>query len=151
MATDNNINNEILTAEEVIASHASESMVRREKLAQLKEAGACPFEITKVEVDAYAKTILENYADYEAKEVKMAGRIMSKRIMGKASFSHIYDGTAKIQLYFKSDTLGESYEFYKTLDTGDIISFTGEVFTTRHGEISVKVDSFKLTAKSLNP
>lgn len=125
---------------------------RRDKLARLKEAGKDPFQEFRYDVTAEAKTILDDYASYEGQAVSMAGRIMSRRIMGKASFCHIQDGTALIQIYVRIDALGEeAYEDFKKLDIGDIIGFEGEVFTTHKGEISVKVTKYKLLAKSLLP
>jgi lysyl-tRNA synthetase class 2 len=130
----------------------SERAIRREKLHLLKAAGQNPFEITKFLTDASAFQILNLYSDFEDKVVNLAGRIMSKRIMGKASFSHIEDGSGKIQLYIKGDIVGlDVYEAYKKSDIGDIIGVKGEVFTTQHGEISVKVSECVMLAKSLNP
>lgn len=126
--------------------------VRREKLAKLKAEGKDPFAITKFNKDADAADILNNYPAYEGKIVHIAGRIMSRRIMGKASFCHIQDGTSLIQLYFRIDAIGEEkYEEFKKLDIGDIIGIEGEVFTTHKGEKSVKVDDYILLTKSLLP
>jgi lysyl-tRNA synthetase class 2 len=126
--------------------------VRREKLAKLKAEGKDPFAITKFNKDADAADILNYYPAYEGKIVHIAGRIMSRRIMGKASFCHIQDGTSLIQLYFRIDAIGEEkYEEFKKLDIGDIIGIEGEVFTTHKGEKSVKVDDYILLTKSLLP
>lgn len=125
--------------------------VRHEKLAKLKADGKDPYAIVRFDKNADGKDILGNYAAYEGKTVRIAGRIMSRRIMGKASFCHIQDGTAQLQLYFRIDVLGERYEDFKKLDIGDIIGVEGEVFTTHKGEISVKADDYILLSKSLLP
>ena len=139
----------ILENEETLTS---ERAIRREKLLNLKAAGENPFDVNKFLINAYANDILNSYANYEGKTVGIAGRVMSRRIMGKAAFSHIYDGTQKIQIYIKGDVVGaESYEAYKKGDIGDILGVEGEVFTTMHGEISVKATKITLLAKSLNP
>ncbi len=126
--------------------------VRRAKLDDLRAQGNDPYEQVKYNVTATAKGIFANYADYEGKEVSIAGRIMSKRVMGKASFIHIQDGEGKIQCYVRIDALGEeSYASFKKLDIGDIVGIEGEVFTTHKGEISVKANKYTLLSKSLLP
>ncbi len=126
--------------------------VRHQKLEDLRVQGKDPYEQVKFNVTATAKGIAENYAEYEGKVVALAGRIMSKRVMGKASFIHIQDGEGKIQCYVRIDALGEeSYTAFKKLDIGDIIGIEGEVFTTHKGEISVKATSYILLSKSLLP
>ncbi|MFA5449183.1 MAG: lysine--tRNA ligase [Clostridia bacterium] len=126
--------------------------IRHEKLALLRKEGRDPFQEVRYDTNAYANNILGDYAAYEGKTVKIAGRIMSRRIMGKASFAHIEDGTAKIQVYFRIDGIGEdNYENFKRLDIGDIIGVTGEVFTTHKGEKSIKAHDYILLAKSLRP
>ena len=126
--------------------------VRRDKLNKLVEEGRNPYEVVRYDKDAYAEGIKENYADYEGKEVSLAGRIVSKRIMGKASFAHLLDCTGSIQLYVSRDDLGEeSYAAFKKTDIGDIIGVKGIVFTTRMGEISVHCKSVELLSKSLLP
>ncbi|HIV00195.1 MAG TPA: lysine--tRNA ligase [Candidatus Stercoripulliclostridium merdipullorum] len=126
--------------------------VRREKLAALRAEGKDPYQEVRFDVTAHAKDIFDDYAAYEGKTVRMAGRIMSRRIMGKASFAHIQDGTAEIQMYFRIDGVGpEQYDAFKKTDIGDIIGVEGEVFTTHKGEISLKVTSFLLLSKSLLP
>ncbi len=126
--------------------------VRRAKLDDLRAQGNDPYEQVKYNVTATAKDIFSNYADYEGKEVSLAGRIMSKRVMGKASFIHIQDGEGKIQCYVRIDALGEeSYAAFKKLDIGDIVGIEGEVFTTHKGEISVKAMKYTLLSKSLLP
>ena len=126
--------------------------VRRDKLNKLVEEGRNPYEVVRYDKDAYAEGIKENYADYEGKEVSLAGRMVSKRIMGKASFAHLLDCTGSIQLYVSRDDLGEeSYAAFKKTDIGDIIGVKGIVFTTRMGEISVHCKSVELLSKSLLP
>ena len=124
--------------------------VRREKLAALVEAGQDPFEIVKYDVDQHSQDIKDNYDVLEGKEVSIAGRIMSKRVMGKASFCHIQDLKGQIQIYVCRDDLGEEpYKAFKKLDVGDIVGVKGFVFTTKMGEISVHAKSVLLLTKSL--
>lgn len=126
--------------------------VRHEKLKNLVAEGRDPFAEVKYVRTAEAKSILENYAEFDGKEVSVAGRIMSRRIMGKAAFAHIQDGTAGIQLYFRIDGLPEGkYDEFKKTDIGDIIGATGQVFTTHKGEISIKISDYILLSKSLRP
>lgn len=137
--------------DDLVQSESELIAIRHNKLKTLKEEGRDPYQEVKYDVDTYAQDILSKYENYAEKEVSMAGRIISKRIMGKASFSHILDGTAQIQLYFRSNELGDAYEDYKKYDIGDIIGIKGVVFTTHKGEISIKVLGFKLLAKALLP
>lgn len=126
--------------------------VRRDKLSELFNSGANPYEITKYNVTASTKQIINNYDEFEGKTVSIAGRIMSKRGMGKASFCDINDRDGKIQLFIKNDVVGdEAYEGIKKLDIGDIAGVEGEVFTTKKGEISIKVEKLTLLSKSLQP
>ncbi len=126
--------------------------VRIEKLGELSARGADPFEQTSYERTATAGAILADYSAYEGKEVSVAGRLVSKRIMGKASFGHIMDSDAKLQGYFSRDDMGESaYQDFKKYDVGDIIGVRGVVFKTKTGEVSVHVHSATLLAKSLLP
>ena len=126
--------------------------VRREKLRELQEAGKDPFREVRFEKTAMSRAIRENYPSYDGKTVSLAGRLVSKRVMGKASFAHLLDGEGQIQLYFKRDVLGdEAYADFKKYDIGDIIGVTGDVFTTHMGEITVNVSSVKLLSKSLLP
>ena len=126
--------------------------VRRDKLDKLVEEGKNPYEVVKYDKDAYAQTVKDDYADYEGKEVSLAGRMVSKRVMGKASFAHLLDCTGSIQLYVSRDDLGEeNYAAFKKTDSGDIIGVKGVVFTTRMGEISVHCKSVELLSKSLLP
>ena len=126
--------------------------VRREKLDALREAGQDPFVITQFKRSHSCNDILTGFEKLEGKHVTLAGRIMSKRIMGKASFSHILDQSGKLQLYVRRDVMGEEpYNAFKKLDIGDIIGAEGEVFKTNAGEISVKTTKITLLSKSLNP
>lgn len=124
---------------------------RREELEQLKAAGINPYPYT-FERNATAKEILDNYKDDMPQWiVSVAGRIMSLRRMGKASFCHVQDMTGKIQIYLKRDDLGEAYDHFKLLDIGDIIGVEGFVFRTKTGEISIHAQRYVLLAKSLRP
>lgn len=125
--------------------------VRLGKLEELVRDGNDPFKITSYDVTAHAKDIVDD--PQEGMTVSVAGRLMSKRIMGKASFAHMQDVTGKIQIYVKSDNLGaEKYDFFKkTLDIGDIIGVSGEVFVTHRGEVSIAVKELTLLSKSLLP
>lgn len=126
--------------------------VRREKLEKLKQEGKNPFEITKFNRTHTSKQIVDNYEELEGKDVTIAGRIMAKRIMGKASFVHIQDCDGKIQSYVSINDLGEeSYKDFKEDDIGDIIGITGFVFKTRTGEISIHAKELTLLSKSLRP
>ncbi len=126
--------------------------VRREKLDKLREEGNDPFNISKFDRTHTSKEIMDNYDELEGKDVTVAGRIMAKRIMGKASFCHIQDGEGKIQSYVSINDLGEdSYKQFKEYDIGDIIGITGFVFKTRTEEISVHAKEVTLLSKSLKP
>ena len=126
--------------------------VRRDKLTELKENGKNPFEITKYERTAYAKQIRDSFSDFEGKNVSVAGRIMSKRTMGKSSFIDLHDASGKIQSYIQINRVGEeSYKDFKKYDIGDIIGIKGEVFKTQKDEISIKAEEIVLLSKSLNP
>ena len=126
--------------------------IRRDKLAELQEQGKNPFEITKFNRTNTAGEIKANYEKFEQKDVTVAGRIIAKRIMGKASFCTIQDSDEKIQSYVSINDLGEeSYKAFKTYDIGDIIGITGFVFKTRTEEISVHAKEVTLLSKSLRP
>ena len=126
--------------------------IRREKLEELTNAGKNPFDITKFNRTHLSQEIRDNYEALEQKDVTVAGRIMSKRIMGKASFCTIQDSTGKIQSYVSTNDLGEEkYKEFKTYDVGDIIGITGFVFKTRTEEISVHAKEITLLSKSLRP
>ena len=136
---------------------SQQAAVRRQKLADLCEAGHNPFEITKYAQDAYSADLKQEFADLPAeaetgKIVSLAGRMMSKRVMGKASFAHLRDQKGDIQIFVKRDLLGdEAYAAFKKLDIGDIIGVKGEVFRTKMGEISVRISELTLLSKSLLP
>ena len=126
--------------------------VRREKLTELQSQGKNPYEITKYDRTHFAKVIKDNYDQYESKDVSVAGRIMAKRIMGKASFCTIQDSTGTIQSYVSINDLGEeSYKLFKTYDIGDIIGLKGFVFKTKTEEISIHAKEVVLLTKSLRP
>ncbi len=124
--------------------------VRREKLAELQAAGRDPFLITKYDVTVHSMDVKDNYSEWEGKEVSIAGRMMSKRVMGKASFCNVQDLKGNIQCYVARDDLGEdAYREFKRMDIGDIVGVTGIVFTTKMGEISIHAHSVNLLSKSL--
>ena len=124
--------------------------IRREKLAALCEAGKNPYEEVRYPVDTYSTEILSDFDAYDGKTVSIAGRIMAKRVMGKASFCHIQDGKGRIQSYICRDDIGEeAYADFKKYDVGDIVGITGFVFKTKTGETSVHAKELKLLCKSL--
>jgi lysyl-tRNA synthetase class 2 len=124
--------------------------VRREKLAELQESGKDPFKVTKYDVTVHSNEIKENYEVWEGKEVSIAGRLMSKRVMGKASFCNVQDLKGNIQSYVARDSIGEeSYKEFKKLDIGDIVGIKGTAFTTKTGEVSIHAESVELLTKSL--
>ena len=124
--------------------------IRREKLAELQAAGKDPFVITKFDVTAHSTDIKENFDELEGKEVTIAGRMMSKRVMGKASFCNVQDKPGNIQCYVARDSVGEEiYKDFKKYDIGDIIGIRGNVFKTKTGEISVHAEEVTLLSKSL--
>ena len=124
--------------------------VRREKLKKLQAMGRNPFLIETWDVKNYSKDIKDNFEEMEGKEVTCAGRIMAKRQMGKASFIDIQDKQSRIQCYIRQDAITpEEYEIFLTYDIGDIVGIVGEVFKTKHGEISIKTHEIKLLSKSL--
>ena len=126
--------------------------VRREKLTALQQAGNDPFAQTRFDRTVYAQQIAEQFDQLEEKPVAVAGRIMSKRSMGKASFFDIADASGKIQIYIKLNVIGEeTYEQFKKWDIGDIVGVNGEVFRTKHGEISIRATKAILLSKSLLP
>ena len=123
---------------------------RRDKLAELQAAGKNPFQITKYDVTAHSMDIKEHYEEWEGKEVSIAGRLMFKRVMGKASFCNIQDLKGNIQVYVARDSIGEdAYKDFKKMDIGDIVGVKGKAFTTKTGEISVHADEVTLLSKSL--
>ena len=125
---------------------------RRDKLSALQEAGKDPFLVTKYDATHHSSDISDNYDELEGKEVSVAGRMMAKRIMGKAAFTHILDLKGRIQAYVSKDSLGEEgYAAFKKLDIGDIVGVVGKVFKTKTGEISIHADKVELLSKSLKP
>ena len=145
---ENNVNNnqvnEELDLNEILR-------IRREKLKNLIESGKNPFEKVKYDRTAMSKTIKDNYEEYENKVVGIAGRLVAKRIMGKASFAVILDGKGTIQSYLSINDLGDDYLAFKDYDIGDIVGITGFVFKTRTGEVSVHAQKIELLCKSLLP
>ncbi len=124
--------------------------VRRDKLKELQESGRDPFLITKYDVTHHSMEVKEKYDSLEGQQVSVAGRIMSKRVMGKASFCHVQDLKGDIQSYVAKDSLGEEpYKDFKKLDVGDIVGIKGEVFKTKTGEISIHASNITLLSKSL--
>ena len=138
-------------------SESEQVQVRRQKLADLQAAGCDPFTLTKFPQDAYSADLKEEFKDLpnetdSGKKVALAGRLMSKRVMGKASFAHLRDDKGDIQLYVRRDELGDdAYAAFKKLDVGDIIGVKGEVFRTKTGELSARAEEITLLAKSLRP
>lgn len=138
--------------EKLEAEYNEQMKERISKLEELKKEGKDPFEIVKYERTNTSKDIRDNFEEFEGKTIKTAGRLMSKRIHGKAGFSDIYDRYGKLQLYVRIDDVGEDkLKFFKTLDIGDIIGVTGFIFKTKTGEVSVHVKDFILLTKSLRP
>ncbi len=145
MADNIEINQDINELNEILKA-------RRLKLQDLQQGGKNPFEIVKYEVTHCTKEILDNFEGFEGAEVSVAGRLMSKRGMGKASFCDLQDREARIQLYVKIDDIGEeAYEDFKKYDIGDLVGVKGTVFKTHKGEISIKTGSILMLAKSLQP
>ncbi len=138
-------------------SESEQVKVRRQKLADLRDAGNDPYTITKFDQNAFSEDLKKEFADLEAegesgKIVRVAGRMMSKRVMGKASFAHLRDAQGDLQLFVRRDLLGdEPYAAFKKLDMGDVIGVEGEVYRTKAGELSVRATSVTLLAKSLRP
>ncbi|AWI07377.1 lysine--tRNA ligase [Clostridium drakei] len=125
---------------------------RREKFFKLQEQGKDPFDVYKVERTHVSNQIKDNYEELEGKSVTVAGRLMSKRVHGKAGFSDLHDRYGKIQLYIKINDVGEErLKEYKSFDIGDILSITGNVFKTKTGEVTLHITDFQLLAKSLRP
>ena len=124
--------------------------VRREKLEMLRQNGKDPFVITQYDCSDYFGDIIQNFEDGQEMQVSIAGRLMSKRVMGKASFAHLRDNKGLIQLYVRRDDIGvEEYTDFKQMDIGDIVGVKGFVFRTQTGEVSVHVQKICLLAKSL--
>lgn len=152
MADEKQVANEELNEELETEKLNGLLLERRKKLAQLQEEGMDPFDQYKVERTHNSQEIRDNYDELENTTVTVAGRLMSKRVQGKAGFSDIYDREGKLQLYVKLDNVGEeALKRFKTLDIGDFIAVTGEVFKSRTGEITIKVMEFTALTKSLRP
>lgn len=150
------MDNENITTQENAQNSAEEFTeqvrIRREKLKTLQDAGADPFRITKYDVTHHSREVKDGFVALEGQEVSVAGRLMSKRIMGKASFCHIQDLQGLLQSYVSRDALGEdSYAAFKKLDIGDIVGIKGTVFQTKTGETSIHATSVTLLSKSLKP
>ena len=133
-------------------SLSEQRLIRRAKLKELQDAGQDPFQITKFVVKHHSADIKEGFEALEGAMTSVAGRIMSKRGMGKAVFCDLQDGKGRIQLYVRVDELGEeAFAKFKKTDIGDIVGVEGEVFKTKRGEISVKAHKVTLLSKSLQP
>ena len=125
---------------------------RRDKLEILMSEGKNPYEIVKYDKTHHSKDIVEGYCELEGKNVRIAGRLLSKRVMGKASFGHVLDEKGSIQIYVKRDDVGvDEYQEFKKFDIGDIVGVEGIVFTTQKGEISIHAAKVTLLSKSLLP
>lgn len=153
MAQENNLDNNIENlAEEEIVDVNELIRIRMDKLSKLKEAGSNPFEIVKFDRTHHSVDITDNFEEMEGRTVTVAGRLMSMRDMGKASFADVRDLKGRIQIYVKIDDVGaEGYEAFGKLDIGDIVGVTGFVFRTRRGEISIHASAVTLLSKSLKP
>ena len=137
---------------ELESKYNEQVTIRRRKLAALKEEGKDPFDVYKVERTHTSQEVKDNYEKLEGTEVIVAGRLMSKRVHGKAGFSDLQDRYGKIQLYIKIDAVGEEkLKEYKSFDIGDLLSVTGTTFVTQTGEISLHIADFQLIAKALKP
>lgn len=146
--SEQNISEKEITTEEL--NHILQA--RRDKLADLVASGKDPYEVTKYDYTYHSKDIKDKFEELEEKEVSIAGRLMAKRVMGKASFCHVQDLEGKIQAYVARDAIGEDeYAAFKKLDIGDIVGIKGTVFKTKMGEISIHATSVELLSKSLKP
>ena len=138
-------------AQEQIA-YSEQEQIRRDKLAALRESGHDPYLLTKAEVDTKSSQIRDDYDAYEGKTVTLAGRIMARNIMGKASFARLLDTDGNMQFYIRRDDVGEDvYAGFKKMDIGDVVCVKGKVFKTKTGEISVHTEEITLLAKCLKP
>jgi lysyl-tRNA synthetase class 2 len=146
------MSNEENNVQELEAEYNEQVTIRRQKLADLQEQGKDPFDVYKVERTHTSQEVKDNFEQLEGKEVTIAGRLMSKRVHGKAGFSDIHDRYGKIQIYIKINDIGEEkLKEFKTYDIGDFLSVTGTPFTTKTGETSLHIVDFQLIAKSLKP
>ncbi len=130
---------------------SEQRVIRREKLKKLRENGQDPYLVTRFDKNAMANDVIACFDTLEGSTVNIAGRMLSRRIMGKASFAHILDESGEIQIYFKRDDIGEAYDLFLDLDIGDLIGVTGFVFKTRTGEVSIHAQGLVLLSKSLIP
>ena len=156
MSTEDNMNQTKNMMEADVETELTEEglnelrQIRRDKLKKLQEMGRNPFLVETWDVKNYSKEIKDHFDSMEGQEVICAGRIMAKRQMGKASFIDIQDKQGRIQCYIRQDAITlEEYDVFLTYDIGDIVGIVGDVFKTRHGEISIKVHEIKLLSKSL--
>ena len=132
--------------------YSEQEQIRRDKLKALREAGRDPYLLTKADVDTKSSEIIADYEAYEGKTVTLAGRMMTRRVMGKASFAHMLDTAGEIQFYIRRDDVGdETYAAFKDMDIGDVICVSGRVFKTKTGEISIHTEKLALLAKCLKP
>lgn len=146
------VENNIVTEEQDRQEISEQMQVRRNKLAELKESGNNPYAITKYDRTHLSSEVIRDFREEEEVSVTIAGRMMLKRIMGKASFAHLQDSAGQIQIYVRGDEVGaDAYAAFKTFDIGDIVGVSGTVFRTRTGEITVKATEIVLLSKSLNP
>ncbi len=133
-------------------SFSEQEQIRREKLNTLIQEGKSPYDVTKYDKSHNSDFIVENYDKLENMDISIAGRMTSRRVMGKASFAHLLDAEGTIQIYVKRDDVGEDvYEAFKLFDLGDVLGVRGKVFKTRTGEISVHAESVELLSKCLKP
>jgi lysyl-tRNA synthetase class 2 len=153
MSENKNVNEPVLSEEEEREQLAEQARIRREKLAKLTEEGHNPYEKVKYDVTANSTTVKEQFEQLEGKDVSLAGRLMSRRIMGKASFCHLSDRDGLIQIYVRRDDVGEEEyaSFKKDYDIGDIVGIKGFVFKTQTGEISVHCNHIEMLSKALRP
>ena len=132
--------------------YSEQEQIRRDKLDALRQRGQDPYLLTKVQVDTKSSEIVADYDAYEGKDVSLAGRMITRRIMGKASFAHLLDTAGEIQFYIRRDDVGEeAYAAFKEMDIGDVIFVSGKVFKTKTGEISIHTEKLTLLAKCLKP
>ena len=141
-----------MAQEEHTSVYSEQEQIRRDKLEALRQQGHDPYLITKCDVNAKSSQIKGDFDAYEGKEVTLAGRMMSRRIMGKASFAHLLDAEGEIQFYIRREDVGEdAYAAFKDMDIGDVVTVTGAVFKTKTGEISVHTNAISLLSKCLKP
>ena len=149
--SDEQINLSEMTEQEQEENLRELIQIRHDKLTELRQSGKDPYQINSFKKTYQSAQIIQKFDKLEGKKVSIAGRITSKRIMGKASFSHILDNDGQIQVYLKTEALGQAYEDYKKFDIGDIVGVVGTVFKTQKGEVSVNACTITLLSKSLLP